>query len=111
MATSAMEPLNVNGQLEDIEDWLERFDQMADVHDAVLEAKDAQTINARKVALLLSRIGADGYRMLKAHLAPELPKSKTYDELITAIRKNFAASTYFNCIRIFQAISDQARNF
>lgn len=93
MATSAMEPLNVNGQLEDIEDWLERFDQMADVHDAVLEAKDAQTINARKVALLLSRIGADGYRMLKAHLAPELPKSKTYDELITAIRTNFAAST------------------
>ena len=96
MATSTgngMEPLNINGQLEDIEDWLERFDQMVDVHNAVLEAKDAQAINARKVALLLSRIGADGYRMLKAHLAPDLPKSKTYAELITAIKTNFAAST------------------
>ena len=62
-----MAPLNINGQIEDIKDWLGRFDQMVECHEAVLEGKDAQATNARKVALLLSRIGADGYRMLKSY--------------------------------------------
>ena len=43
--------------------------------------------------MLLSKIGPDGYRMLKAYLAPDLPSKKTYEELQTTIREQFASTT------------------
>ena len=74
-------------------DWIERFEQSVLVHDAYLRATDADQRNIRKVALFLSCIGQDGYRLLKAYLAPNAPNTRTYDELQQCIRNNLAPQT------------------
>ena len=76
------------GKPSDIEDWVERFTQYAIIHDAVTSATTAEEVNLRKVALLLSSVGAEGYKLIKAYTAPAAPNSKTYDELIACIMTN-----------------------
>ena len=78
------------GKPSDIEDWVERFTQYAIIHDAVTSATTPEEVNLRKVALLLSSVGAEGYKLIKAYTAPQAPNSKTYDELIACIMTNLA---------------------
>ena len=92
MATSEMEELPVNEPSE-IANWVERFEQYAEIHDAILSAKDAAAVNARKVALLLSSVGSEGYKLIKAYTAPDLPSKKTYTELIQCIDDNLKPKT------------------
>ncbi len=73
-----MDQLNPEG---DVEEWLERFQCWVDVQDAVIAAaEDAEKLDARKVAFLLSCIGPDGYKILKAYAAPENPRSLKFDD-------------------------------
>jgi transposase InsO family protein len=80
-------PINSPGH---VREWLERFDQAVLIHDAVLSANTDPERNARKVALLLSVVGPEGYRLIKAYLAPDLPNTKTLAELKTCILTNLA---------------------
>jgi hypothetical protein len=73
-----------------ISDWLERFGQMALIHEAVRSATAGEPKETAKVALFLSCIGPDAYRLLKAYLAPELPSTKTIEQLITCVKTNLA---------------------
>ena len=51
---------------------------------------DANSIsNDLKVAVLLTVIGAKTYSILKSLTSPELPKSKTLDQLKTALESHF----------------------
>jgi hypothetical protein len=54
-------PINSPGH---VREWLERFDQAVLIHDAVLSANTDPERNARKVALLLSVVGPEGYRLI-----------------------------------------------
>ena len=73
-----------------INDWIERFGQMALIHEAVRSAEAGAPKNTAKVALFLSCIGADAYSLLKAYLAPDLPSTKTLNELIACVKTNLA---------------------
>ena len=79
MATrNGLEEMDVNNG---VEEWLERFEMWVSIQDAVISAETDPVKNARTVAFLLSGIGAEAYRILKAYSAPELPHTKTYVEL------------------------------
>ena len=75
-----------------IENWLERFEMMIEVNPVYSSASDADK-PAKKRAMLLSLIGAEGYSLLKAYLAPEPLNVKTYDELKESILTNLAPKT------------------
>ena len=87
MATRPIEELDPQGE---VEDWLDRFEQMVEVNAVYLASTTDDERATRKRALLLSLIGGEGYRLLKAYLAPEAPNTKTYNELKTCIKNNLA---------------------
>lgn len=87
MTAKPIEELDPNGE---VEEWLERFEQMVEVNEVYLAATTDPVRATRKRALLLSLIGAEGYRLLKAYLAPDLPNTKTYIELVACIKTNLA---------------------
>ena len=88
MNSRFIEELPIHGE---IEDWLERFESMVEVNQVYLATTDPNVQATRKRALLLSVIGAEGYRLLKAYMAPEAPNSKTYDVLKKCIVDNLVA--------------------
>ena len=93
MATStvlSIEPLPSDADL--IEDWVDRFQLMVSIHEAVREAPDGEKDNAKK-ALLLSYVGGEGYRLIKAYTAPDKPDTKTFDALIAVINDNLKPRT------------------
>ena len=44
----------------------------------------------RKVAALLTLVGSTAYEVLRSLLAPALPQTKTYDELVQVLRNHYA---------------------
>ena len=44
----------------------------------------------RKVAALLTLVGSTAYEVLRSLLAPALPQTKTYDELVQVLRDHYA---------------------
>lgn len=68
-------------------DWLvytERLEQFFEIYEIPAE---------KKKALLLTSIGEDIYKTLRDVCHPVLPKSKTYDELIDMLNKQFCIKT------------------
>ena len=99
-----METLNV--EVGDVEEWLERFQCWVSIQDAVLTAGDDNARDSRKVAFLLSCIGSEGYKILKAYAAPAAPNTMEFDALIKLLQDNLAkkqsvvSETYkFNCTK------------
>ena len=80
-------PINSDG----VEDWFERLESMIDVNEVFIGAKDANEKAMRKRSLFLAAIGREGYRLLKAYVAPDLPKTKTYDQLKKCIMDNLVS--------------------
>ena len=76
-----------------IEEWLERFEQYAAIHDVIVAATTDDIRATRKVALLISCLGAEGYKLVKAYLAPEAPSTKTYAQLTKCITDNLVPKT------------------
>ena len=67
-------------QAESITTYLERLSLYMDAN---------LILNYRKVAVLLTVIGAKTYGILKSLTSPVLPKSKTLDQLKTALESHF----------------------
>ena len=84
MATRPIEELDVNSN--SVEDWLDRFEQMVEVNAVYLASTDEAQKGVRKRALLLSLIGPEGFKLLKAYLAPDAPSAKNYDEIVACIK-------------------------
>ena len=104
MATrNGLEEMDVNNG---VEEWLERFEMWVSIQDAVISADTEPIRSSRTVAFLLSGIGAEAYRILKAYSAPELPHTKTYVVLKKVLMDNLApppstiSQTYkFSCLK------------
>ena len=88
MATRTIESLDPHSDC--VEEWIDRFENMAYVHDAYISGTTNEIKAARLVNILLSTIGKEGYRLLKAYLAPEEPRTKSYEELKKCLMDNLA---------------------
>ena len=66
---------------ENLENYIDRLKQYLEVNE-IPEQK--------KVAVLLSVIGAKPYAVLKDILSPEAPNTKSFDELVTTLTNHFA---------------------
>ena len=79
MATRIIEPL-VLSDPNHIKDWLERIDEAIDCQ--ILQHGIAENKQARmKVSYLLANIGQAGYRVLKSYCAPDMPNTRTLEQL------------------------------
>jgi hypothetical protein len=68
-------------------DWqvyTERLEQFFEINDIAPE---------KKKALLLTSVGEDTYKTLRDVCHPQLPKDKTFDELISLLNKQFVVRT------------------
>lgn len=73
------------------DEWLvyqEQLEQFFEVNNI----KDSQT-EKKRVAALLSLIGADTYKVLRDLCTPGLPKEKTYEELCVMLKAHFSPAT------------------
>ena len=86
MATRIMDELPCDDP-NSVTEWLERFDQWGAIHEAVISAND-QERPVRMRALFLASIGKEAYSRLRSYMAPDLPATKTIEELITCVRTN-----------------------
>ena len=105
-----IEELPVSGD-QNIEDWLERFESIVEVNQVYISATGDDQKASRKRGLFLSVIGPEGYRILKAYMAPYARNLKIYDELMKCIQKNLvtkpsAISEAFKLSQIKQEISE-----
>jgi len=82
------EPFDVNG--EDVEDYLERFEIQLDVVGLATPADPTEDTDDRKKAkrrtLLLANVGKETHAKLKDVFRPEALTTKTYDQLLTALK-------------------------
>ena len=88
MATRIIEPLAID-QPGLVNEWVERIAEAIDiqfVQHAVAEDKQARL----KVSYLLANMGPQGYKLIKSYSAPQLPNTKTYDQLIKILKDNLA---------------------
>jgi hypothetical protein len=68
------------GRADRIETYLERVELYLDANNFP---------DGRKVAALLSIIGGPVYEVLRSLLAPALPKSKTFAELVETLKRHY----------------------
>uniref|UniRef100_A0A6P7GN91 Uncharacterized protein LOC114344743 n=1 Tax=Diabrotica virgifera virgifera TaxID=50390 RepID=A0A6P7GN91_DIAVI len=73
-----------NAAKESFEAWEERLQQYFIVND---------TENEKKVANLITFMGAKTYDTLKTYLFPDTPAMKTYDQLVTILKARYAPAT------------------
>ena len=66
-------------------EYKERLDQYFKANGLAKENK-----NERKVAVFLTVIGSSAYKLLQSLMAPDLPASKSYQELTEALAKHLA---------------------
>ena len=102
MATNVMDKMDPDG---DVEEWIERFQCWVSIQDAILSAEEDK-VDSRKVDFLLSCIGPNGYKILKAYASPANPRTMPFDDLIKLLTDNMAkkqstiSETYkFNCMK------------
>src|SRR5436190_13486737 len=69
-----------NSEIESFENYTERLEQFFKANDI----KDTD-----KVSVFISLIGPELYNTLKSLIVPDLPKNKTYDDLIAVLKKHF----------------------
>ena len=111
MATRTLiEELNVSDP-SSVQEWVERFEEMAEMHDVLIATTNEEVKARRKVALLLSLIGPEGYKLIKAYSAPDAPNTKSYADLRKCIIDNLAPKTSaISILRGIQTFPDQARS-
>lgn len=71
-----------NAKENDITTYIERLEQLFKCNDITTEEK--------KVPLLLTLIGGETYGVLKNLLAPTLPSSRKYDELVVDLKQHYS---------------------
>ena len=76
------------GNTEEIEDWFDRFDASVEVNDVYVSGETDEIKAVRKRSLFLSIIGREGYKLLKAYMAPDAPNTKAYEVLKKCITDN-----------------------
>lgn len=80
MATSSVFTAYLGTEKEDMASYLERFDMFLLINDV----EDAQ-----KVPHLLTYIGPDAYKVLKDLCVPDLPRAKTYEQLVDMLKNHY----------------------
>ena len=84
MATSNGALLIEQLSLDDVENWLERLNEV------ILATQPENVSDRKKVSLLLAHIGQKGYKLLKSYCLPELPNTKSFDQLRTVLIEHLA---------------------
>ncbi len=74
---ATIEPLDIHG---DVEDWVERLESFTSIQPAVIGEQDPTKKEAIKKSYLISFMGQEAYSVVKATLAPKLPKDWTLTE-------------------------------
>ena len=87
LATSIIEHMNPN---EEVEEWLERFEESVSLQPTIGAATSAAAKDKLTVSYLLSNIGPEGYRLVKAYMAPDKPNTKSFAELKKCLLDNLA---------------------
>ena len=72
--------------------------------------------DGRKVPSLLSAVGAKTYALLKSQLAPDLPKSKSYEDLSKTLKAHYepkplVIAEHYHFYRRSQALSESVADF
>ena len=83
----SMEELPVNDP-SGVTEWMERFEQMSEIHESIVSVTDADVKATRLRALFINSIGKEAYSLLRSYLAPDLPSTKTLTQLKTCITTN-----------------------
>ncbi len=73
------------------QDWIV-YEERLEQHFSALDVKDD-----KKVAILLSSVGQEAYKLLREVSYPKLPKEKSYQELAGIMKRHFSKQT--NCWR------------
>ena len=82
-----MEELPVNDP-SGVTEWMERFEQMSEIHESIVNV-DVDAVKAvRKRALFINSIGKEAYSLLRSYLAPELLSTKSLAQLKACITTN-----------------------
>ncbi len=68
---------------------LEEFSIASYVERAQLFFETNSVADEKKVAVFLSTIGSKTYALLRNLLAPTLPRVKTFDQLVTALKEHY----------------------
>ncbi|KAL6471846.1 hypothetical protein MHYP_G00204960 [Metynnis hypsauchen] len=78
----------VIGSVAPFDNATQSWEEYNEMLDCFFEANDIKEPDRRR-AVLLSVVGATTYSLLRNLVSPELPKAKTYDQLIAELKKHF----------------------
>ncbi|KAL6480987.1 hypothetical protein MHYP_G00090670 [Metynnis hypsauchen] len=78
----------VIGSVAPFDNATQSWEEYSEMLDCFFEANDIKEPDRRR-AVLLSVVGATTYSLLRNLVSPELPKAKTYDQLIAELKKHF----------------------
>ena len=77
--------LNLDQTIVEANLWLKSLEQIMKRDKKLLECQSKRDKQSRKVTLLLAFLGEPGIKFLEAFFKPELPNSKTYKDLKSAL--------------------------
>ena len=100
------------GNTEEIEDWFDRFEASVEVNDVYVSGGTDEIKAVWKKSLILSVIGREGYKLLKAYMAPVAPNTQAYEVLKKCITDNLVtkSSTVSESFKLSQLKQETAES-